>query len=77
MVVDSMRAAGRWVRGGNADRCFPGKSRKTGEIGNLNLWFPNFVDQTGGSKWVQAQPAGSNRVQAQPAGTADRRSVTN
>ena len=25
---------------GNAVRSFPGKSRKTGEIGNSNLWFP-------------------------------------
>ena len=40
MVVDGTRAADGWVRGGNADRCFPGKSRKTGEFGNLNLWFP-------------------------------------
>ena len=100
---------------------FSGISRKTGEFGNLNLWFPNsstelaaasgcrlslpesaaptcvfrgipenrrirelefmvseFVDRTGGSKWlsalptggskwVQAQPAGSEWVQAQPA----------
>ena len=27
-------------RGGCADYRFPGKSRKTGEIGNSNLWFP-------------------------------------
>ena len=41
MVVDGTRAADGWVRGSNADRCFPGKSRKTGEFGNSNLWFLN------------------------------------
>ena len=34
------RNAGGGVRGGSADKRFPGKSRKTGEIGNSNLWSP-------------------------------------
>ena len=28
------------------------------EFGNLNLWFPEFVDRTGGSRWNRALPGG-------------------
>ena len=46
---------------------FSGKSRKTGEFGNSNLWFPNSsidpaaasgcrLSLPGGSKWMSALP---------------------
>ena len=38
-------------------------------IRELQSMVPEFVNRTGGSNRVQAQPAGSNRVQAQPAGS--------
>ena len=34
------------------------------DLGRSNLWRPMVVDRTGGSRWVQAQPAGSRWVQA-------------
>ena len=32
---------------------------------------PEFVEKTGGSKWVQAQPAGSKWVSALPTGLSN------
>ena len=61
----------RWLssqsaRVGNADMSFPGKSRKTADLGRSDLWRPTVVDRMRGSMCVQAQPAGSRWVQAQP-----------
>ena len=52
---------------GSADMSFSGKSRKNGEFGNFNLWFPNSsidpaaasgcrLSLPGGSKWMSALP---------------------
>ena len=37
------------ARVGNADRCFPDKSRKTADLGRSNLWRPTVVARTRGS----------------------------
>ena len=38
---EAKRSLPQPARVGSADRSFSGKSRKTGEFGNFNLWFPN------------------------------------
>ena len=61
----------RWLssqsaRVGNADMSFPGKSRKTADLGRSDLWRPTVVDRTRGSNRNRALPGGSKWVQAQP-----------
>ena len=62
------------ARVGNADMSFPGKSRKTVDLGCFNLWQPMVVDKTRGSNRNRALPGGSRWLSSQSArvGNADK-----
>ena len=60
-VTRFVREADEWVCGGNADRCFPGESRKNADLGCSDLWRPMVVARTGGSKWQSALPTSPER----------------
>ena len=63
---EAKRSLHQSARVGNADMSFPGKSRKTADLGRSDLWRPTVVDRTRGSNRNQALPGGSKWVQAQP-----------
>ena len=61
------RSCPQSTRGGQRPPNNPQGSLRIRRIRELEFMVPEFVNGTGGSKWVQAQPAGSRWVQAQPA----------